>query len=47
MRGYVEDSDYLIIIRGDVEINPPYGWLGNPKIQKWFEPLEDGVDQWI
>jgi hypothetical protein len=45
MRGYVEDSDYLLVIHGDIEINPSYGWLGNPKVQKWLEPLEDGVDQ--
>ncbi len=32
MRGYVEDSDYLVVIHGDIEINSAYGWLGNPEV---------------
>jgi hypothetical protein len=47
MRGYIEDCDYLLVIHGDIEIDPPYGWLGNPKVQKWLEPLKDGIYQWI
>jgi hypothetical protein len=45
MRGYVEDSDYLLVIHRNIEIDSFYGWLGNPKVQKLPEPLEHGVDQ--
>jgi hypothetical protein len=45
MRGYVEGCNHLLIIHGDIEIDSPYGWLGNPKVQKLPEFLEDGINQ--
>jgi len=32
VRGYVEDCDYLLVIHGDIEIDPPDGWLRDPKV---------------